>query len=407
MHKFSLLLLLVAPYLVAMHQLPQFAVTSYHASTPPNTAGTQTIHNLHAGKITSLAINQDGSLIACTTDKNTIVVWDVQTTKKIQTIAENDPKATCAAFHAAGGPLLAVGFSDGKMQVFHAQTGALTLEQDAIKTSFNEQPHIRYITMGPTSNNDLVAGACQESIYLWTLDPQKKIITIRVKERVASIALNVHGDLIAAGTDNGCIRVWATHDGSDQALFGDEISNFCTYDPTNLLAFDACDPTLISSSNRDSSTVTVWNVPTTTEETSKLFTVTVPGSINQITSTTNGTLVIAAYTKAFGNTSRIDVSSTRYSADTQQFEPHFACPLTAEKPSDIAGEHLRFSASANGATHAATTGSELALWTTHEHQATAALTEKEIEQAAANLAGADKERQTAILLALLEHIQKN
>lgn len=159
----------------------------------------------HTGLAHALAFSPDGSRLVSggSADGPPLRMWDASSGAAVDSFApEALPQATigAAAFSPDGG-LLATGWSDGIVRVWHTETWSLVTSLSAHATLVDQ------LQFGPTGDR-LVTSDIDGLVNLWNLS---SLIPVQLRSdgvAVRAVAIHDNGGPIAGALDDGAVILW-------------------------------------------------------------------------------------------------------------------------------------------------------------------------------------------------------
>lgn len=191
----------------------------------------------------SIAINNDNTKIAITTDDSVVHVYDIENNSML-TRQITHMFVHCVCFSPCGNYIIVKGY-DSVILIMHVRT----LETF---TSMNmDMLAINAIAVSPCSTKIAIA-TCNDDVQVWDIISKQKIIHYyEHTSYVKAIAFSLDGEYIVSGDMQNTIHVWDTTNGAlCSALHGHTAG-------IHSIAFGFDNSTIISSSY--DCTVRVWN----------------------------------------------------------------------------------------------------------------------------------------------------
>ena len=207
-----------------------------------------------AGRITSLAVNAEGTSFASGSSNGTLKIWPVkgvlqqksQTIRQGKAIAQLKSQINTLAFNPQNSNLVVSGDQAGTIQVWDIQQSksVLTIASGANRiTSLSISPDGQYVA----------SGSYDKLIRIWNLETGTLIRTLSDQNTiVADVVFSPDDQLLASTSDNQSIKLW------DWA----QAKELCTLsspsDLADTLAFSADGGTLVSGGHNG--TVKTWDL---------------------------------------------------------------------------------------------------------------------------------------------------
>ncbi len=205
----------------------------------------------HSEPVFSVAFAPDGKMLASGSRDKTVALWDVATMKQSRSMAGHQDYVMSVAF-SPDGKMLASGSSDGTTRLWDAANGA---EIDCLKSV--DEAASKYVAFTPDGTRLVTAGPLEKA-RLWTLTTRttEDIIFRRNSYSydgdITCITFSPDGAWLAAGTDDGVLRLWNSQHG-----FHDEFARYLHRDGIESIAFSPDSRTLASSAEDH---VYLWDI---------------------------------------------------------------------------------------------------------------------------------------------------
>lgn len=170
----------------------------------------------HTGLAHALAFSPDGSRLVSggAADGPPLRMWDASSAATVDEFApEALPQATigAAAFSPDGG-LLATGWSDGIVRVWHTETWSLVMSLSAHATLVDQ------LRFGPTGDR-LVTADIDGLVNLWDLPSLTPVQLPSDGVPVRAVAIHANGGPIAGALDDGGVILWDGVEGASIRRF--------------------------------------------------------------------------------------------------------------------------------------------------------------------------------------------
>ena len=171
----------------------------------------------HTGLAHALAFSPDGSRLVSggAADGPPLRLWDTSSAAAVERFApEALPQATigAAAFSPDGG-LLATGWSDGIVRIWHTATWSLVTSLSAHTTLVDD------LQFGPEGNR-LVTSDIDGSVYLWDIPNLTPVQLPSDGVPVRAVAIHANGGPIAGALDDGAVILWDGVEGASIRRLG-------------------------------------------------------------------------------------------------------------------------------------------------------------------------------------------
>ena len=204
----------------------------------------------HQKPVASVAISQNGEVIATGGSDNDVKLWDLKTGKEINRFSQHLGNVWAVAI-SPDSQTVASGSADTKIMLWDVKTGKLK------QTLFGHTDQVHAIAWSPDGQT-LASGSGgvgkDFSVRLWDVASGKETAVLKGhNDRVYAIAFSADGDKLATGSLDKTINIWDSKSGEIlQTLDGSKFS-------VDSLLFTPNGQSLISSDYLD---IKVWNLNT-------------------------------------------------------------------------------------------------------------------------------------------------
>ena len=204
----------------------------------------------HQKPVSSVAISQNGEVIATGGSDNDVKLWDLKTGKEINRFSQHLGNVWAVAI-SPDSQTVASGSADTKIMLWDVKTGKLK------QTLFGHTDQVHAIAWSPDGQT-LASGSGgvgkDFSVRLWDVASGKETAVLKGhNDRVYAIAFSADGDKLATGSLDKTINIWDSKSGEIlQTLDGSKFS-------VDSLLFTPNGQSLISSDYLD---IKVWNLNT-------------------------------------------------------------------------------------------------------------------------------------------------
>ena len=157
------------------------------------------------GAIYSVAISPDSKIIASGNSEQNIELWDLQTSKKLQTLKGNTGRVYDIYFSPDGKRIVSAS-ADRKVIIWDLKTG---------KISNNLEGHQErvYTAIFSPDGKAIASASADRTIRLWNAETGKPINTFQEKSWVYDISFTPDGKVLTSGSKDGAIRLWNVETG--------------------------------------------------------------------------------------------------------------------------------------------------------------------------------------------------
>jgi len=199
--------------------------------------------------VNSVTFSPDGRFVLSGNSDGTMILWEVNTGKKIKKWRGHSKDVNSVAF-SQDGVFAASGGSDGLVKLWKMPSGRR-------KWTFfdNNSTKISSVTFSP-DGRFLLTGGVGCPVILWSVSSGKKIKTFSDQSptQVGSVAFSPDGKHILSGTHDGLLNLWNVSSGHSIRSFTGH-SSFI-----NAVAFSPHGHLVISGSSDE--TAKIWNIKT-------------------------------------------------------------------------------------------------------------------------------------------------
>jgi RNA polymerase sigma factor (sigma-70 family) len=167
------------------------------------------------GWVLGLALAPDGKALASANNDGTARLWDIATGTELRCFTGHQQYAYGVAFSPDGKTLATTGH-DQTVRLWRVDTGE---ELRRLKT-----PHLQNnaVTISPDGRLLLVASVGERPIQVWELATGRELppFTLpRYQQRIFSLAFSPDGRTLAAGGEDGVVRLWEVFSGQERRRF--------------------------------------------------------------------------------------------------------------------------------------------------------------------------------------------
>ncbi|MBD2181436.1 trypsin-like peptidase domain-containing protein [Planktothrix sp. FACHB-1355] len=202
----------------------------------------------HSNAISSVAISQDGTILASGSMDNTIKIWNRSTGKELRTLTGHTNYINSIAI-SPDSKILASGANDGTVKIWNLANGRL------INSLTGDKNYVRSVAISPDGTTLASGSANDANIKIWNLQTGKLLRTLTGhRNYVNAVDFSADGKSLASGSTDLTINIWNPNTGElQQTLKGH----------TNWIASVAIGSfgQIIASGGADN-TIKIWNVKT-------------------------------------------------------------------------------------------------------------------------------------------------
>ncbi|MEG5159937.1 serine/threonine-protein kinase [Microcoleus sp. AT3-A2] len=206
----------------------------------------RTLNSVHSKKsVKTVAVSPDSSILASGGDDNNVILWDLKTGRRMQTIAAHKATVNEIAF-SRDGQTLASGSDDKTVRLWNVRTGS------RLRTLSGHAGGVNAIALSGDGKT-LASGSEDKTVRLWNLatGEVRRIITGH-RGPVTAVAFSPNGKIVASASTDNTIRLSNVQDGKRTRTFKGHSSSVRT------IAFSPDSRTLISGGED----IIVWDLKT-------------------------------------------------------------------------------------------------------------------------------------------------
>lgn len=185
-------------------------------------ANAREVYRFKLNKITAAAFSSDGMLIACGSDKGTVLLYDLRQHKPAERTLQYKGKVRSLVF-GSGGKILIAGTEEGAIRVWEIYQG--NFEQKHI---YDHNKGVGALALSSDSGL-LASGGLNGEVWLWDLKNHSNRPVYKFTHNInaiTAVAFSLDASKIFSGGSDGKIRVYDQHndDASPDVLSGHESS---------------------------------------------------------------------------------------------------------------------------------------------------------------------------------------
>ena len=158
---------------------------------------------MHHGRIWSVAVNGQGTLIASGSDDHTVRLWDGQTGQHRFTLKGHKSWVRAVAFSQRGS-FLASGGDDSTIRIWNTASGF------CLATIPHSQHWIRALKFNPKNSRYLISGGDDGIVRWWDRKEKISFSLARHQQRICAVDFSPNSRYIASGSDDASVIVWDT-----------------------------------------------------------------------------------------------------------------------------------------------------------------------------------------------------
>src|SRR5205085_1712029 len=172
---------------------------------------TQTVEN-HADWVLGCALSADGKYLMTAGRDKTAKVWDLKAKESVVTFPEHQNIVYGVAAKADG----SAGFSVGADK--QLRTWKPSGEGKQVKNAGGHADDVFKIVANPKQTM-LATSSADKTVRLWTMDLAPGKALSGLTDYVYTVAFSPDGELVAGGSYDGGVAVWAVKDGAPVKVF--------------------------------------------------------------------------------------------------------------------------------------------------------------------------------------------
>jgi len=157
------------------------------------------------GVIYSVAISPDSKIIASGNSEQNIELWDLQTSKKLQTLKGNTGRVYDTYFSPDGKRIVSAS-DDRKVIIWDVKTGKI------LNNLEGHQERV-YTAIFSPDGKAIASSSADRTIRLWNAETGKLINTFQEKSWVYDVSFTPDGKVLTSGSKDGAIRLWNVETG--------------------------------------------------------------------------------------------------------------------------------------------------------------------------------------------------
>ena len=201
----------------------------------------------HKKGVASISLSPNGKYLVSSSSDGTVIIWDLDSGAKIQTITDHSDQVNSACFSNDGSHILSAS-SDGTVKITDLKSGKTlrTLDNCCVATC----------AVYSHCGNFIASGSNDGSICIWDVETGNLLSElIGHDEWVSSVRFSKCGKHILSASEDGTVKLWSISEESCIRTFDKHSGH-----PVNSAEFSQDENTILSSS--DDKTIKAWNADT-------------------------------------------------------------------------------------------------------------------------------------------------
>ena len=186
----------------------QIAIASDFLRICDTTTQQHTPFGQHTGFVYDMEFSPDGRRVASVGEDSLLVVWNLDTPRKVISVRAHDANVTCVAFTPDGRRILTGGV-DGKLRLWDAATGAKQSEFQG-----GHDAAIHRMAFSPNGERLVSRSFREEFVKIWSVASGKETARLRYG-KASRLVFSPNSTQLVTGNNDNTVRFWDPSTGKE------------------------------------------------------------------------------------------------------------------------------------------------------------------------------------------------